>query len=51
VYRPFTEYSESGVLGNPSAGTAAKGQQLFDRLGEKLVALLREIHANNSTPA
>jgi creatinine amidohydrolase len=51
VYRPFIEYSESGVLGNPSAGTAAKGQQLFDRLGEKLAALLREIHANNSTPA
>jgi creatinine amidohydrolase len=47
VYRPFTEYSESGVLGDPEAGTAEKGAELFSRLGDELESLLREIHDHN----
>ncbi|WP_436912211.1 creatininase family protein [Halosimplex marinum] len=47
VYRGFDEYSETGAIGAPSDASAEKGERLFDRLGDELGSLLREVHANN----
>lgn len=47
VYRPFTEYSDSGAVGEPGLATAEKGQRLHSFLGESLSTLLCEIHERN----
>lgn len=44
VYRPFTEYSESGAVGDPHLATADKGQRFYDGLGKELAKLLEQIH-------
>jgi creatinine amidohydrolase len=51
VYRPFSEYSESGAIGDPTVASSVKGEQIFTRLQDKLEDLLREIHTNNSAEA
>ncbi len=43
TYRPFEEYSESGAIGDPSLATAEKGAELFDRLGDELADVLRNV--------
>lgn len=48
VYRPFTEYSDSGAIGSPDLATADKGELLFTRLCETLAALLTDLHDNTS---
>ena len=47
VYREFTEYSESGAIGDPELGTAEKGAELFDRLADELTALYGAVHEHN----
>ncbi|RQG93635.1 creatininase family protein [Natrarchaeobius chitinivorans] len=42
VYREFAEYSDSGAIGDPGLATAAKGEQLFERLCDELVAIVRQ---------
>ncbi|GAA5065605.1 creatininase family protein [Haladaptatus pallidirubidus] len=49
VYRPFTEYSESGAIGEPHLATADKGERLYDGLGEELAKLLEQIHDETSS--
>ena len=45
VYRPFTDFSESGVLGDPTLGTAEKGERLFEHLRAEHAALYEAISA------
>lgn len=47
TYRPFREYSESGAIGDPSEASAEKGAEIYDRLGDELEALLRQMHQHN----
>ena len=47
VYRPFDEYSESGAIGEPELGSAEKGAEIFDRLGDELAALFRDVYERN----
>ncbi|WP_435156895.1 creatininase family protein [Haladaptatus sp. DFWS20] len=42
-YREFEEYSASGAIGDPSLASAAKGEELFDRLGDELADVLRSV--------
>ncbi|WP_440009140.1 creatininase family protein [Halomicrococcus sp. SG-WS-1] len=44
VYRPFTAYSSSGVIGDPELASAEKGAQIFDQLCEALADIIQEIH-------
>ncbi|WP_049972685.1 creatininase family protein [Haladaptatus cibarius] len=43
IYREFEEYSASGAIGDPSLASAAKGEELFDRLGDELADVLRSV--------
>lgn len=43
TYRPFEEYSASGAIGDPSLASAAKGEELLDRLGDELADVLRNV--------
>lgn len=47
VYRSFEEYSDSGAIGDPDLASAEKGAHLFERIGEELAALLRDVHEQN----
>lgn len=47
VYREFTEYSDSGAIGDPDLATGEKGAELFTRLADELAALFEEIHGHN----
>jgi creatinine amidohydrolase len=47
VYRSFAEYSDSGAIGDPDLATAAKGAELYERLGDELEAVLIAIHEQN----
>ena len=40
VYRPFTEFTGTGTLGNGMAGTAEKGKEAFTRMTDRLVAFV-----------
>jgi creatinine amidohydrolase len=44
VYREFREYSETGAIGAPELATAETGAELYDRLGDELAVVLREVH-------
>ncbi|WP_231188176.1 creatininase family protein [Haladaptatus sp. DYF46] len=44
VYRSFDEYSDSGAIGDPTLASAEKGEEIYDRLGDELEAILRQIH-------
>lgn len=44
VYRGFEEYSETGAIGSPELATAEKGQEIYERLGDELESILRQIH-------
>ncbi|MDZ7700731.1 MAG: creatininase family protein [Halobacteriales archaeon] len=45
VYRPFTDFSDSGVIGDPTLGTAEKGERLFEHLRAEHAALFEAIAA------
>ena len=44
AYRPFTEYSESGAIGDPDLATAEKGESILEGLQAELAAVLLGIH-------
>ncbi len=48
VYRDFEEYSETGAIGDPGLASAAKGERIYERLGDELEAVLRQIHDQNN---
>lgn len=48
VYRDFEEYSSSGAIGNPELASAEKGRQIYERLGDELEDILRDIHERNT---
>ena len=47
VYRGFEEYSSTGSLGAPELASRETGRQIYERLGEELAEVLREIHQQN----
>lgn len=47
VYRPFTDYSETGAIGAPEWASSEKGERIYNKLGDELEALLIEIHEQN----
>ncbi|WP_276256705.1 creatininase family protein [Halomontanus rarus] len=47
VYRSFEEYSASGAIGEPDLASAEKGAEIFDRLGDELESVLRELSEQN----
>lgn len=48
VYRDFEEYSETGAIGDPELASAAKGEQIYEQLGNELEEILRQIHDQNT---
>jgi creatinine amidohydrolase len=44
TYKPFSEYSETGVLGDPDHASAEKGEEIFERLGDEMEHLLGQVH-------
>ncbi|OYR40815.1 creatinine amidohydrolase [Halorubrum sp. Ib24] len=44
VYRPFNAYTDSGAIGAPEAASAAKGQALYEALGDEMEHLLQQIY-------
>lgn len=48
VYKPFNEYSPSGAIGDPKLANAEKGKRIYERLGNELEALLRQMHQENA---
>lgn len=44
VYRSFSAYSESGVIGDPGLASAEKGEAILDGLTSELAILLEAIH-------
>ncbi len=48
VYRTFEKYTESGAIGEPELASAAKGEEIFENLGEQLSDLLNQIHEQNA---
>lgn len=47
AYQEFEEYSKPGAIGDPDLSSAEKGEKIFERLGDELENLLREIHTQN----
>ena len=47
TYRPFTEYTESGAIGEPGLASAEKGAEIYRRLGDELERLLAQVHERN----
>ena len=44
IHRSYDEKTESGALGDPSLATAEQGEELFERLGEDVARVFRELH-------
>jgi len=44
IYRPFDEYTDEGQLGDPTLATEEKGDELYDRLGDAIGRVVRQIH-------
>lgn len=47
VYRDFTEYSDSGAIGDPTLASAEKGEQILDRLCDEVADILSQMHKRN----
>lgn len=47
VYREFTEYSETGAIGDPTVATAEKGERILDRLCDEMESILDQMHERN----
>lgn len=43
-YRPFTEYTDSGVVGDPTAASADAGRTLFEHVVAELADVITEFH-------
>ncbi|MFC5278560.1 creatininase family protein [Halorubrum rubrum] len=48
VYREFEEYSHTGAIGAPELATPEKGEEIYERLGDEMERLLREVHERNA---
>jgi len=48
VYRSFSEYTESGAIGDPELAAPKKGAELLKRIIDELADLLMGIHIQNS---
>ena len=48
VYRGFDEYSESGAIGDPTLASAEKGERIYERLGDEIEGVLRQMYDQNS---
>lgn len=44
IYRAFSEYSDSGAIGDPDLATEEKGAEIFRGLCDALADLLQDIH-------
>jgi len=44
VYRPFSHYTDVGVLGEPELASPEKGAAISDLLGDELEHVLRQVH-------
>jgi creatinine amidohydrolase len=49
TYRPFSEFSETGAIGDPKLATAEKGKRLFEGIVEELADTLRGMHRRTSS--
>lgn len=49
AYSTFADHSETGVMGDPSAASAEKGEVIFERIGEELGILLEAVHEEVKT--
>lgn len=47
IHRFYDEKADSGALGDPSLGTAEKGEEMYERLGEDVERVFRELHEHN----
>lgn len=47
VYRPFTAYTESGAIGDPTLASAEKGEVFAAAVCGELAALLETVHERN----
>lgn len=47
VYRPFTEYTGSGAIGDPTLASAEKGESFAVAVCGELAALLEAVHERN----
>ncbi len=48
TYHSFDNYSDSGAIGDPEYAKQETGEAIYDRLGDELECLLRNIHRQNS---
>ncbi|MFA9517877.1 creatininase family protein [Halopenitus sp. H-Gu1] len=46
-YRTFTEYTDSGVVGDPTAASAETGRAIFQHVVSELADIIRELHEFN----
>ena len=44
AYGTFADYTDTGVMGDPAAASAEKGEQLFARISEALAGLLEAVN-------
>lgn len=47
VYRDFTEYSETGAIGDPTVSSAEKGERILELLCDEMESLLAQMHERN----
>lgn len=47
VYRTFEEYTDSGAIGEPELASAEKGEEIFEKLGDRMEDLLNRVHEQN----
>lgn len=47
VYRGFTEYSETGAIGDPTVSSAEKGERILELLTEEMESILTRMHERN----
>lgn len=49
VYRGFEEYTSTGAIGTPELASRETGRRIYERLGDELAEVLREIHERNTS--
>jgi creatinine amidohydrolase len=47
VYREFTEYSETGAIGDPTVSSAEKGERILELLCDEMESLLAQMYERN----
>lgn len=49
IYRSFTEYTESGAIGDATLASAEKGEEIFDVVTDELEDLLRDVSEHTTS--